>query len=87
MIHISKTTALNSVHLLSWEHDGRGRLVVSVVTTTVTKVMTSCLDLVWLRRVLRRLANCGGSTETVKMPTNMRLIHVPLTPKEVYAPM
>lgn len=30
----------------SWDHNGKGRLAASVVTLMVTKVMTSCLDLV-----------------------------------------
>lgn len=75
---------LNCVHLISWDQDGRGRLADSVVTTMVTKVMTSCLDLVWLRRALKLSASHGGSMETANMASNMRMIHVPLTPKEVY---
>lgn len=77
-------TALDSVHLLSWDHDGQGRLVVSVVTTMVTKVTISCPDLVWLSRFLRHSASHGGSTEIANPPTNMGLTHVSLTPKEVY---
>lgn len=78
-----QTTLLKCVHISSWDHDGQGRPAVSVVTLMVTKVTTSCLDLVWLRRDLRRSANRGGSTETVNQPTDMRAIRVPLTPKEV----
>lgn len=67
----------------SWDRDGPGRLVVSAVTTMVTKVTTSCPALAWLRRVLRLLVSHGGSTEIAKMATNMTRTRVPLTPKEV----
>ena len=79
-----QTTLLNFIHHPSWDHNGQDGPVVSVVTSTVTKVMTSCPVLVWWRRVLRHLASSGESMETVNLNTNMRSIHVPLTPKEVY---
>lgn len=61
--------------------------MVSVVTTMVTKVTISCLNLAWLRQFLRHSANHGGSTETVNLFTNMRLIHALLIPKEVHTLM
>lgn len=49
----------------------------------VTKVMTSCQALAWLRLVLSLLASHGGSMATVNLATNMRKTHVPPTLKEV----
>lgn len=80
---IYPNTGLTSLHLLSWDHNGQERPVVSVETTMVTKVMTSCLALAWLRLVLRLLASPGGSMVTVTLATTMRMIHVLSTLKEV----
>ena len=79
----NQTIVLNSVYPPSWDQHGRARHVVSVVTSTVTKVTTSCLVLDWWRQLLRLSASLGGSMETVNPRTNMRSIHVPRTPKEV----
>lgn len=68
---------------LSWDHNGQGRPVVSVATTMVTKAMTSCLGLAWLRPVLSLLASRGGSMATVNQATNTGLTPAPLTLKEV----
>lgn len=71
------------LNLLSWDHNGQGRHVASVATIMVTKVMTSCQALAWLRLVLSLLASHGGSMATVNLATNMRKTHVPPTLKEV----
>lgn len=85
LVHMGKrtTTPLTPSLFLSWDRDGRGRLAVSVVTTMVTKVTTSCPALAWLRRTLRLSVSCGGSTEIAKVATNTRQTHMRLTPKEV----
>lgn len=44
---ICLNTGLTFLHLLSWDHNGQERPVVSVETTMVTKAMTSCLALAW----------------------------------------
>lgn len=55
-----RKSVLNTIYFFSWAHNGQGGPVGSVVTTMVTKAMTSCLVLDLLRRVLRHLVNRGG---------------------------